>query len=177
MRELILAITIVFPLCLASQGSPTKTPWNTLKFFVGDWQGMSQGEPGQGKGERHYEFALGENFLRVTNKVVYPKQEGNPKGEVHEDFGLYSYDKKQKKFVFRQFHVEGFVNEFLEQDISPDGKTLVFVTNKIENIPDGWRARETYTIVNDNEYTEVFELAEPQKDFSIYSKSRWKRVP
>ena len=120
---------------------------------------------------------LEKTFSASPIRLYTRSKRGTLQGEVHEDFGLYSYDKKQKKFVFRQFHVEGFVNEFLEQDISPDGKTLVFVTNKIENIPDGWRARETYTIVNDNEYTEVFELAEPQKDFSIYSKSRWKRVP
>src|SRR5207245_2790054 len=32
-------------------------------------------------------------------------------------------------------------------------------TDRIENIPDGWRARETHKIVNQDEYTEVFELA------------------
>ena len=36
--------------------------------------------------------------------------------------------------------------------------------------------RETYKIVNQDEYTEVFELAPPQKDFSLYSESQWKRV-
>ena len=70
---------------------------------------------------------------------VYPQQEKNPKGEVHEDLGLFSYDGKRKKFVLRQFHVEGFVNEYVEQEITADGKTLRFVTERIENIPDGWR--------------------------------------
>jgi len=78
---------------------------------------------------------------------VYPQQEKNPKGEVHEDLGL-SYDGKRKKFVLRQFHVEGFVNEYVEQEITADGKTLRFVTERIENIPDGWRGRETYKILN-----------------------------
>jgi len=59
---------------------------------------------------------------------------------------------------------------------SADGKTLRFVTETIENIPDGWRERETYKVVNQDEFTEVFELAPPQKDFQIYSESRWKRV-
>jgi len=78
--------------------------------------------------------------------------------------------------VFRQFHVEGFVNEYVEQQSAPDDKTLIFVADRIENIPGGWRARETYKIVNQNEYTEVFELAPPQKNFELYTQSHWKRV-
>ncbi len=90
--------------------------------------------------------------------------------------GLYSYDDKRKVFVLRQFHVEGFVNEYVQQETSADGKTLIFVTDRIENIPDGWRARETYKIVSPDEYAEVFELAAPQKEFSLYAESHWKRA-
>jgi hypothetical protein len=38
------------------------------------------------------------------------------------------------------------------------------------------RARETHKIVSPDEFVEVFELAAPQKDFELYSDSRWKRV-
>jgi hypothetical protein len=176
MYRLVLLITLLVPVLVTTQESPTKTPWDSLKFFVGDWQGTIQGEPGKGTGQRHYEFVLKSKFLQLTNKSVYPPQEKNPKGEVHEDLGLYSYDGKQKKFTLRQFHVEGFVNEYVQQEISADGKTLIFATDRIENIPDGWRARETYKIVNQDEYTEVFELAPPQKDFAVYAESHWKRV-
>src|ERR1700688_2350360 len=34
---------------------------------------------------------------------------------------------------------------------------------RIENIPNGWRARETYSIVNDNKFIERFELARPER--------------
>lgn len=112
----------------------------------------------------------------MTHKAVYPPQEKNSKGEVHEDLGYFSYDGKRKKFVLRQFHIEGFVNEYVAREIAPDGKTLVLLTDRIENIPNGWRARETYTIVKQNEYAEVFELAEPGKEFKLYSASYWKRV-
>ena len=179
MRKLaLLIILFVFfvPTFLQAQESAAKPPWDPLKFFVGDWEGTFQGEPGHGKGERHYEFVLRGKFLRATNRSVCPQQEKNPKGEVHEDLGFYSYDDKRRKFMLRQFHVEGFVNEYVEQEISPDGKTLRFITERIENIPDGWRGRETYKIVNQDEYTEVFEMAPPQKDFAPYSESHWKRV-
>ncbi len=176
MYRVALLTILVAPLLLQTQESVAKSPLDPLRFFAGHWRGTTQGEPGQGKGERDYEFVLGGKFLQLKNKSVYAPQEKNPKGEVHEDLGLYSYDSKRKKLVLRQFHVEGFVNEYVQQESAPDGKTLIFVTDRIENIPDGWRARETYRIVNQDEYTEVFELAPPQKEFSVYSESHWKRV-
>ncbi len=75
-----------------------------------------------------------------------------------------------KKFKLRQFHVESFVNEYSLDSISTDKKTLVFKSLALENIPKGWRARETYQLLNENEIEETFEIAEPNKDFELYSK-------
>lgn len=169
-------LILLLPVMAQAQESTAKSPWDPLKFFVGRWQGATQGEPGQGKGQREYEFVLGGKFLQVKNKIVYPPQEKNPKGETHEDLGLYSYDSRRKKLVLRQFHSEGFVNQYVEQGGATDGKTLLFISEGIENIPEGWGARETYKIVSQHEYTEVFELAPPQKEFSVYSESRGKRL-
>ena len=119
---------------------------------------------------------MNETFIRVRNKSVYPPQEKNPKGETHEDFGLFSYDGNRKKHVLRQFHVEGFVNQYVEDTIAPDGKKMVFVTEAIENIPAGWRARETHQVLNDNEFTERFELAAPREEFKLYSETAFKRA-
>ena len=175
-RRFVLLIAVLLPFLAFSQQSPAKSPLDPLKFFVGHWQGTSKGEPGNGKGERDYEFVLGGKFLQAKNKTVYPPQEKNPKGETHEDMGLFSYDSHEKRLVLRQFHVEGFVNEYVEQARSHDGTMLMFATERIENIPAGWRARETYRILNRNEFSEVFELAEPDKEFTVYAESRWKRV-
>jgi hypothetical protein len=159
-----------------AQTAPPTDPWAPLRPLAGSWEGASAGKPGQGKVRRDYQFVMNSHFLRVENKSVYPAQEMNPKGEVHEDWGLFSYDRGRKKLVLRQFHVEGFVNTYVLDTISRDGKTLIFVTESIENIPPGWKARETYTILNDHAFTEVFELAEPGKEFEVYSESRLKRV-
>ena len=72
--------------------------------------------------------------------------------------------------------MEGFVNQYVEDTFAPDGKKMVFVTETIENIPAGWRARETYQIRNDNEFTERFELAPPGEEFKLYSESAFKRA-
>ncbi|HZX74409.1 MAG TPA: hypothetical protein VFE57_08315, partial [Cyclobacteriaceae bacterium] len=82
-----------------------------------------------------------------------------------------SYDRARKTFVLRQFHIEGFVNQYKIESISSDGKTIVFISESIENIPAGFRAKETYRIVSEGEFIETFEIAEPGKDFELYSKA------
>ena len=125
--------------------------------------------------ERSYEFVLNGKFLAARNKSVYAPQEANPNGETHEDRGMISFDRARKKFIFRQFHVEGYVSQYAAESIEEGAKRIVFVSEAIENIPPGWRARETYTILSADEFTETFELAEPGKDFEVYSEARLKR--
>ncbi len=130
------------------------------------------GQPGRGKSVREYRFALNNRYLEVRNKSTYPVQPGNPKGEVHEDWGMISYDRARKTLVLRQFHIEGFVNQYAADPVR-DG-VLVFRSEAIENIPPGFRARETYTIAGPNAFIERFEIAEPGKDFEVYCETRFR---
>jgi hypothetical protein len=143
--------------------------------FIGRWAGTSEGQPGKGTVERDYERALGSRFIRVRNRSTYPPQEKNPKGEVHEDEGFFSFDRARKRLLFRQFHIEGFVTTYVH-DVEAKSGTVSFTTEAIENIPPGYRARETYTMTGPDELEEVFELAEPGKDFTLYTRTRLKRV-
>ena len=170
-----LLIVLLTPSILFAQEEKKKDVWEPLKFFLGSWEGQGEGRPGVSKAQREYKFVLQGKFLEAQNKSIYEPQEDNPKGEVHEDWGLFSYDQGRGKFVFRQFHVEGFVNQYVLDSLSADGKTLVFVTESIENIPSGWRARETYKILNDDEFIETFELAAPEQDFELYITNHFKR--
>ena len=155
-----------------SRAQPPADPLAHLAPLIGRWVGTSEGQPGSGRVEREYSRALGSRFIRVTNRSIYPAQEKNPKGETHEDEGWFSYDRTRKRVVFRQFHIEGFVNQYVE-----DATPLIFVTETIENIPAGWRARETYILSGPDALEEVFELAEPGKGFEVYSRSRLTRAP
>jgi hypothetical protein len=118
---------------------------------------------------------LNGNFIQIRNRAAYAPQAKSPQGEIHEDLGFISYNQIGKKFTLRQFHVEGTIVEYNLESISPDGKRFVFVSFEIENIPVGWRAREVYQIVSDDEYVETFEMAAPGKDFTVYSKATMKR--
>lgn len=150
--------------------------WTPFKFFIGEWQGSGQGEPGASRVERKYEFVLNGKFLFVQNKSIYDPQEKNPEGEIHEDWGFISYDRARETYIFRQFHIEGFVNQYLLDLMSEESQTISFVTESIENISPGWQAKESYRIMGPDEFVEVFELAAPGKGFRIYSESRFYRV-
>lgn len=144
--------------------------------FVGKWQGTSEGQPGTGTLTREYRLVLGNRFIEETSRSVYLAQEKNPKGEIHEHRSFLSFDRARKTVIFRQFHIEGFVNQYVLEPPTKPG-TLVFISEAIENIPKGYRARETYTFISETEFEEVFEIAEPGKDFALYSKARLKRIP
>ena len=164
---------MVFGLLLAAQTAPAPDVWQPVRFLAGAWEGDSSGQPGNGKSAREYRFVLNNKYLEIRNKSIYPAQSRNPKGEVHEDWGMISYDRSRKKLVLRQFHVEGFVNQYAAEDVR-DG-VLRFESESIENIPAGFRARETYTITGPDEFVERFEIAEPGKDFEVYVETRFRR--
>lgn len=166
MQALRLALAFaVLPLIASAQADV----WAPLRPLEGQWEGSSEGQPGKGRSTRSYTFEMRGRYLVGRTVGVYEK-------ETHEDRGFFSYDKAAKTFVLRQFHVEGFVNEYTLTSKSDDGKRLVFETRAIENIPAGWRAREAYTILGPDEMVEEFSLAAPGKEYELYSTARLKRV-
>ena len=130
---------------------------------------------GGGSSSARVHGILNSRFIRVENQSVYQPQEKNPKGETHEDFGVFSFDTSRRRAVLRQFHVEGFVNQYVA-DLASRPATFEFTSEAIENIPPGWRARETYVVLGPDEFDEVFELAGPGKPFERYSRAHLKRV-
>jgi hypothetical protein len=166
----LLFLFLIFPSLVYSQTSRRDSIWFPLKSFIGVWKGDGVSESGNGKYERSYQWIYNKTFIAINNKSAYPPSANNPKGEVHEDLGYFSYDKARKTFVLRQFHIEGFVNQYVLDSISPDRKFMTFRTEAIENIPKGWQAKETYRILNENSFEETFELAAPGKAFEVYSK-------
>jgi hypothetical protein len=167
------AFGLLFWGALSAQTNSAPDVWEPVRFLVGAWEGDASGQPGIGKSAREYRFVLSNRYLELRNKSTWPVQPKNPKGEIHEDWGMISYDRSRKTLVLRQFHVEGFVNQYVAEPVR-DG-VLSFQSEAIENIPAGYRAREIYKITGPNEFVERFEIAEPGKDFELYSETRFKR--
>ncbi|MDP9190783.1 MAG: hypothetical protein M3P06_03670 [Acidobacteriota bacterium] len=164
----LIAILILSSVTLIADDKPAGLA--RLDFLIGKWRGPSSGQPGEGQVERECARILNDRFIECRSTVTYPPQKTNPKGGVHVERAIYSFDKRAKKLCLRQFHGEGFVNSYIE------GEPLTFTTTDIENIPEGWRARETYKLLSADSLEETFELAEPGKEFARYSGSVVERM-
>src|SRR5512139_2350166 len=106
--------------------------WQPFEFYIGVWQGTGVGEPGIGEYKRTVRFIFGRKFIEIKNKSAYPPTVKNPGGEIHQDIGYISVDKMRHLFVLRQFHVEGFVNQYKLDTISVDGRKIIFISEVIE---------------------------------------------
>ena len=160
---------------LAQVPSVPADRWASVRFLLGSWAGTSTGHAGTATVQREYRFALQDQFIEERNTSTYLPQEKNPKGEVHEHVSYISHDRARKQLVLRQFHVERFVIQYVQDGASSAG-TLAFVSEAMENTPPGWRARESYIVHGPDEFEEVFELAQAGKPFEVYSRTRLKRI-
>ena len=176
LQWLLLIVLISLPALTAGEEAKPD-PWAQVRFMVGEWKGTTTGDPGEGTVVRKYEFVLGQRFLHERNKSTYPPQEKNKKGEAHEHWSMLSVDRARKTIVLRQFHIEGFINQYVLVAEKSTPTKLVFESENFENFSNKWCARETYDIGGSNEFTETFELAPPEKPFEIYSKNILRRVP
>jgi hypothetical protein len=142
----------------------------SLNRFIGQWRGSAEGEPGVGTVERSYTPILAGKFIEERNETHYQS------GEIHHHLAYWSFDRSRGRFVLRQFHQESFVNQFVAASADFENGGLVVESESIENIPPGFRARETYRFASADAFEEIFEIAEPNADFQVYSHNRFTRA-
>jgi hypothetical protein len=160
----------------ASAAEPAATDrWGRVRFLLGSWEGTASGQPGKGTVERTYTLVLGDKFIEETNTSRYEATAPGKTPEIHHHRGFISYDKARKTFMLRQFHEEGFVKLYAMNGERSLPAFLVFDSVGFENFSNEWKARESYEVVSPDEFIETFELAEPRKDFVVYSRNHFKR--
>lgn len=147
-------------------------PLDPLKPLLGNWTGTTEGASGKGTVTRKYEAVYGGKYIRFETTAKFPPKNGKP-GEVHRDFGVFSYDSSAKAFSLREFHIEGFVNTYAQKS-SVKG-VFSFESTSIENIPSGFRAKTELKLKGKRQLEEVFSIAEPGKEYAIYSTVRLNR--
>lgn len=175
-RSLVLSIALVIARSAGGQSDAGADPWAPLRGLEGKWAGTISGKPGKGSTVREFHFELNGLFLSERDKVTYEPNAPGAEPGIHEDFGFFSYDRNLKKIVWRQFHSEGFVHEYLLDSVSPDGKLIDFISVRIENIAPGWRAKESMHMLAADAMDATFWLAAPGKDFEVYTLARLKRI-
>lgn len=177
MRKLTILLCILTMLAPPAAGSEAKTDGLApLARLLGDWTGVSDGEPGTAATTRHAVREHDDHFVVVEGRSVYPKQDKNKSGEIHTQLDIWSFDKRRKLIVLREFDSLGFVSTYVQDPSASAKDGLVLVSEILENVPPSLKARYTFTFKGPDEYHELFELDEG-KGFQTYVSGRFLRTP
>ena len=171
MKTLLITICLLFTILFGQDTSFTLF----VNYFSGNWSSVQEACVGIGKADRNYQMVVDSNYLHITNTAYFQPDSTHKTGSDHHDWGIFSYDNIREKIMLREFNSEGFVIKYALDAVSVDGKTYTFLSQSIENLPEGWQARTTITITGDNGFDELFEVAKPGGEFKTYVKSSWVR--
>jgi hypothetical protein len=174
--RLILLVCLI-PVLLAScaaQAQPRQDRLAAVAWIAGDWTGAGEGQPGRSTSERHAVRIQNDHFIQVDGRSVYVPQAGNPDGETHSQIDFWSFDRQRGLLVLRQFDSLGFVSTYVQDAEASTGGRLVLVSEHLQNVPAGMRARYTYEHPSENEYRELFEL-DMGRGFETYVSNRFVR--
>ena len=156
-----------------SAESQTTDPWAPFRLLEGNWEGAIEGRLGQGKGRRRFKFVLDEKFVLLEHASIRLPQDKSPGGDYHREIGVFSFDRDRDKVIYREFLVEGYVNQYV-CEVEP--KQFVCTTESVENGA-GMKARLTLEILDAYRFDETFELAGRGEELGLYFTNRWTRVP
>ncbi|MFV0590064.1 MAG: hypothetical protein ACK5M7_01650 [Draconibacterium sp.] len=153
-----------------------QNPLQRFERLSGSWQGTGEGF-GNSKSNitAEYNWLMDKQYIEMKHHSEFAPTAQNPKGEIHDDFGVVSFNKDRGIVIFRQYHSEGFFNEYVLNESESNDSTLIFETERIENFVPGGRARFTIKFIADNEIETVFEVGFPGKELVCFGTNRMKK--
>jgi hypothetical protein len=143
-----------------------------FEFLIGHYAGTGEGfSSGQSRIQSSFEYVMDKKYIKVTNHSVFEPNEENPEGSMHEDWGIISYDRNRKAYVFRQFHSEGYVNQYVLNDSLSNDTTFIFESEDIENFVEGGTARFTIHKHKKGKIETVFDVSFPGRGYTCYGRN------
>ncbi len=143
--------------------------FDRVSFLIGHWTGTGSGFGNdKSRVESSFQLVMNEKYIEVKNESRFDPTEKNPKGEHHIDKGFISYDKSRKTLVYRQFNIEGYINQYILNDSLSNDSQLIFETEIIENFVPGGKARWTIKKISETQIETVFDVSFPNKEYSCF---------
>jgi len=102
-----------------------------LEPLIGSWKGKGRGFGNVSEVENSFEYVLDSNFIHSETKSVAKDADGKI-AEIHEDWGMFSYDLDRDTIILREFYSEGSVNIYHMEEVAEPGNQLVFTSVKTE---------------------------------------------
>jgi len=168
MRQL--GIVFLLACSLAAARTQTKDPWVDWEPFLGNWEGMGSGDPGQGHGEFSFAPELQGAVLVRHNYAEYPPSKDKP-AYRHDDLMVIYPGADNKKRRADYWDNEGHV---IHYEVEVSAGKLVFVSDPAQSGP---RYRLTYLKTGEEELKLTFEIAPPndRNSFRTYIEASARR--
>lgn len=169
-------LAAAFLMLLVNTVNAQNIPLEKFSELIGKWSGTgSVSETSESVIHSEFNWVMNKKYIEVKNHSEFKLTAQNPQGEIHDDVGFISFDRSRKRFVFRQFHVEGFVNQYVLNDSLSVGNKFVFESEIIENFVPGGRARYTLILKSGKQLETWFDLAMPGKEMTCYGQNQLTR--
>ena len=171
MKKLNLLILVFLMLCGNVFGQ--NNSYEKLNFLLGKWVGTGAGFGNETSTiESEFKSILKAKYIEVINDSKFKPTDNKPEGEHHIDKGIISFDKHRKLIVYRQFNIEGYVNQYTLNDSLSSDTVFVFETESIENFMPGGKAKWTIKKIAENQIETIFEVLFPGKEYTCYGRNK-----
>lgn len=154
---------------LLSLNVHAQNPLENFEQLIGNWKGTGTGfGNAQSEVSASYKWLMNKQYIEVKHHSEFEPTDQNLEGEIHDDQGIISFDKDRKVVVFRQYHNEGFFNEYVLNDSLSSPSSFIFETERIENFVPGGRAQFTIRVLDKNKIQTVFDVGFPGREMACF---------
>ena len=136
--------------------------WLNWKFLIGNWEGKSSGDPGNGIGNFSFKFDLDGNVLIRNGHTVFPPQNGRAE-LVHDDLLIVYKNKSGQPNKAVYFDNEGHIL-YYNIEYSENDSDIILISDSGPGEP---IMRLSYKKLDDNDVNIKFEAAMPNEPGSF----------
>ena len=169
----LLALSLIFSFESQSQSNIE----DRFKALIGEWEGSGEGFSSSTSTIRSsFTLIMDGLYLEVKNNSKFQPTEKYPKGENHLDQGIISYDQDREVFVFRQFHIEGYVIRYVLSKTHSTDTSFVFESELIDNFVEGGKTKWTIIVHASDHIESIFDVSFPGREFACFGTNQlWKQ--
>ncbi len=150
------------PKIILADPAPNLAP---LKPLSGKWVGKGEGINGQSVVKQVYHFVLDGTHFQSTVTARFKPEDGESIGRIQKAAGIFSFDSTKKIIVYHEFTSDGQVHLYKLIQITKDGLTLIFQTDKGKDKNADQQTRLTFHITNRNKLQKTVSLTSDGKTF------------